>query len=60
MKDGRVAERALTKVQSEIGEGRVGVVRRKNPPLTEWADEFERITQRRVDAGDLKRRTLEA
>jgi integrase len=60
VKDRRVAERALTKVQVEIDEGRAGVARPKNPPFSEWADEFERITQTRVDAGDLKRRTLES
>lgn len=59
IKDRRVADRALTKVQSEIDEGRVGVARPKNSAFSEWADEFERITQARVDAGDLKRRTLE-
>jgi len=59
IKDRRVAERALTAVQFEIDEGRVGISRPKNPPFAEWADEFEQITQARVDAGDLKRRTLE-
>jgi integrase len=59
VKDRRAAERALTKVQVEIDEGRAGVARRRNPPFDEWADEWERITQARVDAGDLKRRTLE-
>lgn len=60
VKDRRVAGRALTAKQFEIDERRLGLARPKNPAFTEWADEFERITEGRVDAGDLKRRTLEA
>jgi integrase len=60
VKDRRVAERKLTEVQFEIDEGRVGLRRPKHPPFAEWADEWEKITESRVTAGDLKRRTLEA
>lgn len=59
VKDRRVAERALTAVQFEIDEGRVGQRRPSQRTFSEWADEFERITESRVRSGDLKPRTLQ-
>jgi integrase len=60
VKDRQTADRALTKVQREMDEGKVGVARPKMMTFRTWADEFERITEGRVRAGDLKPRTLEA
>jgi len=59
VKDRRVAERALTKAQVAIDEGRVGYNRQKTISLHAWADEYARITEGRVRKGDLKRRTLD-
>jgi integrase len=59
LKDRRVAERSLTALQFEIDEGRAGRKRVKDVSVSEWADEFERICESRVRAGDLKPRTLE-
>jgi integrase len=71
LRDGRVeksrrvstrteAQKKVNEWQVEIDQGRLGLGQPKNPPFDEWADEFERITQARVDAGDLKPRTLTA
>jgi integrase len=59
VKDRRVAGRALIALQFEIDEGRVGQRRPTQLTVREWADEFERITESRVRAGDLKPRTLQ-
>lgn len=59
VKDRRVAERALTKAQVAIDEGRVGYNRERTISFLSWADEYERITEARVRKGDLKSRTLE-
>src|SRR3954447_23849137 len=56
VKDRKVAERALNKLQVEIDENRVGLRRPSRLTFGEWADQFERITERRVRAGDLKPR----
>jgi integrase len=55
-----IAQEQVNEWQVEIDRGRAGVSRPKNPPFSEWADEFEGITQKRVDDGDLKPRTLTA
>jgi integrase len=58
IKSRQVADRALRKLQVEIDERRVGQTRRKELTFGEWADEFERHTEARVNSGDLKPRTL--
>jgi integrase len=58
IKSRQVADRALRKLQVEIDERRVGQTRRRELTFGEWADEFERHTEARVDSGDLKPRTL--
>jgi integrase len=58
IKSRQVADRALRKLQVEIDERRVGQTRRKELTFGEWADEFDRHTEARVNSGDLKRRTL--
>jgi integrase len=55
-----VAQEKVNEWQVEIDRGNVGLSRPKNPPLAQWADDFEKITEKRVDAGDLKPRTLTA
>ena len=45
--------------QVQLDEGRGGVRRPKTVTLHAWLDEFERLTERRVKNGELKRRTLE-
>jgi integrase len=58
VKSRQVADRALRKLQVEIDERRVGQSRPKELTFGEWADEFERHTEARVNSGDLKPRTL--
>jgi integrase len=58
VKSRQVADRALRKLQVEIDERRVGQSRPKELTFGEWADEFERHTEARVNGGDLKPRTL--
>jgi integrase len=60
VKDRGVADRMLTKDQHELDEGRGGVRRPKTITLHTWLDEFEKLTARRVQNGELKPRTLEA
>ncbi len=66
LRDGRVekskrvrtrteAQKKVNEWRVEIDQGRLGLSAPKNPPFNEWADEFEKITEKRVDAGDLKR-----
>jgi hypothetical protein len=49
VKDRRVAERALTKDQFGIDDGRVGVSQPKRVTFSEWADEFEAQVSKRVN-----------
>jgi integrase len=58
VKSRAVADRALRKLQVEIDERRVGQTRPKDLTFNEWADEFDRHTEARVNSGDLKPRTL--
>ena len=60
VKSRQVADRALNKLQVEIDERRVGQTRPKEITFGQWADEFERHTEARVNSGDLKPRTLTA
>jgi integrase len=57
VKDRRAAERARTKKQNEIDEGRAGVERVENRSFPDWADEYERILEQR---GKVKGSTLRA
>jgi integrase len=58
IKSRQVADRALRKLQVEIDERRVGQSRPKDLTFGEWADQFEKHTEARVNSGDLKPRTL--
>lgn len=60
VKDRKVAQIAVNKIQVDIDEGRVGQRRLSQVTLREWADQFEEITEDRVRAGQLKPRTLQA
>jgi integrase len=60
VKDRRVAERALTKEQFAIDEGRAGIAQPKRVTFGEWADRFEEQVSKRVARGELKPRTLTA
>lgn len=60
IKNRRVADQVVTKLQAAIDESRVGIARPRTMTFHAWADEFERITDGRVKKGDLKPRTLEA
>jgi integrase len=53
-----VADKAVRKLQVEIDERRVGQTRPKDLTFGEWADQFEKHTEARVNSGDLKPRTL--
>jgi integrase len=57
--DRQVADKALRKLQVQIDEQRAGIVREKDSTFREWANEFKRISQQRVDSGSMKARTLE-
>jgi integrase len=58
VRDRRVAERALMKLQIEIDEGRVGVRRPKDESFERWAEKYEEIVAARVRSGELHSRTL--
>lgn len=60
LKDRQTADRALTKAQREIDEGRADVRRPQRVTFAKWADEFEAQVSRRVDRVELKPRTLVA
>ncbi|HEY0416486.1 MAG TPA: hypothetical protein VGC78_08875, partial [Gaiellaceae bacterium] len=60
IKDRRVAEKVLRELQVEIDKGRAGYQEERNMAFPQWAAEFLRQTQQKVDNGSLKRRTLEA
>jgi integrase len=57
VKDRRVAERALTKKQFEIDEGRAGIAQPKRITFNEWANRFEEQVSKRVARSELKPRT---
>jgi integrase len=58
IKTRQVADRALRKLKVEIDEKRVGQERPKEMTFSEWTDEYERILEGRIRAGDLKPKTL--
>ncbi len=60
VKDRRVADKMLGEKQVEIDKGRAGYDESKPVPFTEWADEFERHCQQRIDTGTMKPGTLRA
>ena len=57
VKDRQTADRMLTAAQAELDAHRGGVAPRPVVTFNEWADEFEKITDQRVTAGTMKRRT---
>ncbi|HXG75181.1 MAG TPA: tyrosine-type recombinase/integrase [Gaiellaceae bacterium] len=57
VRDRRTAERLLERAQREIDEGRVGIAKPKEITFGAWADEFERILDQRIQAGELHPRT---
>ena len=59
VKDRHTADTMLHEAQVELDRGRAGLARPKVETLHAWLDEFETLTQRRVDNGELKPRTLE-
>jgi integrase len=59
VKDRRTAEQLLHEAQVDLDRGRGGITRAKVKTLHAWLDEFETLTERRVDKGELKPRTLE-
>jgi len=58
--DRQTAQRQRDAKQVELNEGRAGIRRPKTITLHAWLDEYEELTERRVDNGELKPRTLEA
>jgi len=60
VKDRRTAESLVSEAQVDLDRGRTGQARAKVTSLYAWLDEFEAITEKRVERGDIKPRTLEA
>jgi integrase len=59
VKDRRTAEAMLHEAQVELDRGRGGIARPKLKMLHAWLDEFDELTERRVERGELKPRTHE-
>jgi integrase len=57
VRDRRTADRALASIQREIDEGRVGLAKPKTITFDEWADEYEKILDARIAAGEIHPRT---
>src|SRR6266545_385640 len=58
VRDRRVAERALMKLQVEIDEGRLGIVRSKDVSFADWSRDYLETVESRVRSGELHPRTL--